>query len=180
MVPPRILFLASALALAAGRLHGGEFQAAAGLFFLVPEGADVTVAYRPDRSPWSFGLRYVQWRDTSHDIFTGRSLSHTRETRTGPLVSYRFRPQAPGGAYLAVSLYRWTKRETSLVGGDSGTAATTSPAFGGGYSHAMGRHGFWNVGMLLSPGTRLDTHTSTGSEQDSGTFDVLALMGVRF
>lgn len=172
--------IALACALAVLPARSGEFRAGAGVFFLARDGVDLLVSYRPDRSAWVFGYRHVQWTDVSRDPFTDRRLSDTRETRTGPLVQWLFRPEQRGSWYLAGSLYRWTKREHSEFGGDTNQAATTAPSLGGGYTHMVGRGLFWNAGMLLSPGARLHTRTSTGSEDDSGAFDILIQMGFRF
>lgn len=158
----------------------GEFRAGAGLFMLAPKGTDLQVGYQVGRSPWVLGFRHAQWTDTFHDPFTGRALSDTTTSLTGPCLSYLFRPDARGSWYLEGTLYRWRKRETSLVFGDSHTDATTAPAFGGGYTHAIGRWFYWNAGLVLSPGTKLNTQTSTGSEEDSGTFDFQIQVGVRF
>jgi hypothetical protein len=177
----RIPRLALACCLTAGALHSAEVRAGFGVFNAAPRGADLLLDWRAEGSPWSFGFRHVQWQDTSRDPFTHRALSDTLETRTGPLVTYRFRPRARGSWYLAAALYRWTKEERSLLGGDAGRAAATAPAVGGGYTRTLGRGGFfWNAGMLLSPGTRLDTRTSTSSEEDRGTFDLLLQAGFRF
>ena len=105
------IVLACTLAVLPAR--SGEFRAGAGLFFLARDGVDLLVTYQPDRSPWVFGYRHVQWTDVFHDPFTDRRLSDTRETRSGPVVLWLFRPGERGSWYLAGSLYRWTKREHS-------------------------------------------------------------------
>jgi hypothetical protein len=168
------------LLLATSPALAGEVRLGLGVFALAPKGADLQLDYRAKAGAWSFGFRHVQWMDTFHDPFTGRALSETTESRTGPLVTYFFQPQGRGSWYLEGAVYRWRKTEKSLVFGDSNTATTTAPAFGGGYTHAIGRWFFWNTGALLSPGTKLKTATSTGSEEDSGTFDIQLQVGVRF
>jgi hypothetical protein len=168
-----------ALVLASFPLPAGDVQVGAGVFLAAREGSDFMVTLRPG-GPWSFGYRYVRWLDVSHDPFTERSLSNTTETRSGPVVTYRFRPEARGSWYLRGALYRYTKEEKSLVYGDTSRSGTTAPAVGGGYTGALGRWFYWDLGMLLSPGGRLNTQTSTGSEQDSGLFDVVAQVGFRF
>lgn len=174
----RILAIAP-LALAVLPLAAGEFRAGVGAFVAAPQGADFTLGYAPGEGRWSFGWRYVQWVDRKNDPFTGRALSDVRESRTGPLVSLSFRPRSRGSFYLAAAIYRYAKRETSRVFGDSGSDSTTAPAAGGGYRHALGAWGFYDVGILLSPGIHLRTQTSTGAEDDSGGFDGMAQIGVR-
>ncbi len=172
--------LAFAFALGVTPALGGEFQVGLGLFALAPHGADVQISYRAAGSPWSFGFRHVQWMDTFHDPFTGHALSETTEARTGPLVTYRFHPQAPGSWYLGGAVYQWSKRERSLVFGDSNRDSTTAPLIGGGYTRSLGTWFYWNAGLFLGPGKTVRTKTSTGSEEDSGVFDIQLQMGVRF
>lgn len=175
----RIPFLA--LLLCAGSLAQAQsFRIAAGVFSLVPKGADVLLAYRPGTGPWMFGIRHVQWEDTFHDWFTGRALSKTLEQRTGPVAFYLFRPQARGSWYLEGAVFRYAKRERSLAIDDTSEATKVAPAFGGGYMRSFSTYGFWHLGMVLSPGVTLETRTSTGSEEDHGLFDIQAQVGLRF
>jgi len=176
----RVQILASALGLGTAVLPAGEVRLGLGVFNAAPHGGDVLITYRPSGLHWAFGIRHVQWMDTFHDPFTGRALSTTQESRSGPVVQYLFTPEWKGSWYLAGAVLRFQKRERSLVFGDESPTSATAPALGGGYTRGMGRHFYWNLGMLLSPGVRLKTQTSTGSEEDSGSFDILAQVGVRF
>ena len=169
-----------ALMLAAPLLHAQEFRAGAGVFFLGDRGVDLQISGRLGGSPWQLGYRHVHWRDHFNDPFTGRRLTETTETRSGPLVEYLFRPQSPGTWYLGLSVLRWTKEEKSLVTGEVSRASTTAPFLGGGYTHTLGRHAYVNLGLYLSPGARLSTRTSVSSEDDSGAFDIQLQLGVRF
>lgn len=168
------------LGLAAMGLGAGELRLGVGVFFFAPEGADVQLTYRFTESRWAVGLRHLQWTDTFHDPFTGRALSDTRSILSGLLVQYHFTPGWKGSWYLAGGVLQLTKEETSLFNGDSSKDQAMAPAFGGGYTRTMGKHFFWNLGMLLAPGVELKTQTSTGSEEDTGGFDIQVQVGVRF
>jgi len=168
------------LPLWAATLWAGEARLGLGVFAFAPRGQDVQVSFRPTGSAWTFGFRQVQWMDTFRDPFTGRALSETTETRTGPVVTYLFRPEARGSWYLGGAVYHWAKAEKSLVYGDTSRVSTTAPLVGGGYTHAIGSHFYWNAGIFLGPGKTLKTQTSTGSEEDSGVFDIQIQAGLRF
>ncbi len=161
-------------------LPAGDVRLGVGVFSFAPRGADVQLSYQLGEGPWTVGFRHVQWMDTFHDPFTGRALSETTETRTGPLVTYLFRPKGPGSWYVGGAVYQWKKAEKSLVYGDISHASTTAPLLGGGYTRTFGTWFYWNTGMYLGPGKRLHTQTSTGSEDDSGVFDIQVQVGVRF
>jgi hypothetical protein len=171
---PVILLLGSAL------LQAQDFRVGAGVFLLADQGQDFQISFRPASSHWQFSYRHVQWRDHFNDPFTGRRLTETTETRTGPLVDYLFSPQSPGSWYLGGAVLRWSKREESLLTGEVDRVATTAPFIGGGYARTLGRHVYFNLGLYLSPGTRLSTRTSVSSEDDSGAFDIQIQLGARF
>jgi len=168
------------LSLGAPPIQAQEFRAGIGLFLLADQGRDVQIGFRPASSHWRFGYRHVQWQDHFNDPFTGRRLTETRETRTGPLVDYLFRPESPGSWYLGGAVFRWSKREESLITGEVSRATTSAPFIGGGYTRTLGRHAYFNLGLYLSPGTRLSTRTSVSSEDDSGAFDIQIQLGARF
>ncbi len=168
------------LPLGAVTLWSGDTRLGVGVFTFANQGLDLQASFRPTGSPWTFGVRHVQWMDTFRDPFTGRSLSETTETRSGPVVTYLFRPEARGSWYLGGAVYRWAKAEKSLVFGDTSRVSTTAPLVGGGYTGALGSHFYWNAGIFLGPGRTLKTQTSTGTEEDSGFFDLQAQAGLRF
>ena len=161
-------------------LFAGDVRIGVGVFSLAPEGTDLQLSYQLDQGPWTVGFRHVQWLDTSHDPFTGRALSETTETRTGALVTYLFRPRGPGSWYVGGAVFQWRKAEKSLVYGDVSHASTTAPLLGGGYTRTFGAWFYWNTGLFLGPGKSLHTKTRTGSEDDSGVFDIQVQVGVRF
>ena len=169
-----------ALLLGLPPLHAQTFRVGLGVFLLADRGQDIQISFRPASSPWQFGYRHVQWRDHFNDPFTGHRLTETTEARTGPLVEYLFRPQSPGSWYLGGAVFRWSKREESLITGEISRAATTAPFIGGGYARTLGRHAYFNLGLYLSPGTKLSTRTSVSSEDDGGAFDIQIQFGVRF
>jgi hypothetical protein len=158
----------------------GETRLGLGVFFFAPSGVDLQAGYQFGESPWAVELRYVRWTDTFHDPFTGHALSETTESHTGLLGMYLFQPRSRGSWYVQGGLVRWEKEEKSLINGDTSPTATTSPAIGGGYTHAIGTSFYWNAGLFLSPGVTMNTKTSTGSESDSGAFDIQLQVGVRF
>ncbi|HEX4845918.1 MAG TPA: hypothetical protein VFV26_06825 [Geothrix sp.] len=176
------LFLAglAALSFAPTPLRAQDLRAGVGVFLFADRGLDFQLAYRPAHSHWQFGYRHVQWMDTFNDPFTGRALTETTESKSGPLVTYLFRPESPGSWYLGGAVYRWSKREKSLITGEVGRDATTAPFIGGGYTRTLGRHAYFNLGLYLSPGAQVSTRTSVSSEDDSGGFDIQIQMGVRF
>jgi hypothetical protein len=169
-----------ALTMGTSLLQAQDFRAGVGVFLVADQGQDFQISFRPASSHWQFGYRYVQWRDHFNDPFTGRRLTETTEARTGPLVDYLFRPESPGTWYLGGAVYRWSKREESLMTGEVSRAATTAPFIGGGYTRTLGRHAYFNLGLYLSPGAKLSTRTSVSSEDDSGAFDIQLQIGVRF
>ncbi|WP_243324141.1 hypothetical protein [Geothrix sp. SG200] len=179
-MPRRVLIWLVILLLGPPFLRAQEFRVGAGVFLLAERGQDFQISLRPAASPWQVGFRHVQWRDHFNDPFTGRRLTETTETRSGPLVNYLFSPQSPGSWYLGGAVFRWSKREESLMTGEVSRAATTAPFIGGGYTRVLGRHGYFNLGLYLSPGAELSTKTSVSSEDDSGAFDIQIQLGARF
>lgn len=175
---PRVPLAVLVLGLAS--LQAQELRLGLGVFNLAKDGKDVQVDFRPKQSHWQVGFTFAQWTDIAKDPFTGRRLTETTETRIGPFLNYLFRPEAWGTWYLGGSVLRCTKRELSLITGEVGRDSATGPFVGGGFTGGMGRHFYYNLGFFLGPGTRLNTKTSVSSEQDSGSFDIQAQMGVRF
>lgn len=175
----RIVLLLFAL-LSALPAQAADFRIGIGPFVLVEDGADFQVSIRPDQSHWLYGYRYVRWTDTFEDPFTGRDLTKSTETKTGPLVCYLFNIESGGSPYLGVSLLQWSRTERSLMTGESDTASTTALFWGGGYTGRLGSLGYYSVGIFLSPGTELNTKTSVSSEEDSGGFDIQLHLGIAF
>jgi hypothetical protein len=172
--------LLALLALGLPNLRAQEIRVGLGVFALAPNGLDLQADFRPKQSRWQAGIKYVRWTDTFKDPFTGHALTETTETKVGPLVNYLFRPEGSGSWYVGGSVLRWSKEERSNYTGEVGKASTTSPYLGGGFTGTMGRHFFYNFGMTISPGAKLNTKTSVSSEQDSGGFDFQILVGARF
>ena len=170
----------AALVLGPPSLRAQEFRLGLGVFTVAKNGLDLQADIRPKASHWQAGFKYVHWKDTSKDPFTGRVLTETTQTRVGPFVNYLFHPEASGTWYLGGSVLRWSKEELALLTNEVGRASTTSPYVGGGYTGTLGRHFYYNLGLTLSPGARLNTQTSVSSEQDSGAFDIQAQVGLRF
>lgn len=151
-----------------------------GVFVFAENGLDFQIGIRPDQSHWLYGWRFVRWTDTSKDPFTGRELTKSTETKTGPLLWYLFDIEGGGSFYLGASLLRWSRTEKSLVTGESDTASTTGLFWGGGYLSRLSSAVYFNIGIFLSPGTRLSTKTSVSSEDTSGAFDVQLQLGMAF
>jgi hypothetical protein len=166
--------------LLASPAQAAEFRIGIGAFLLAPNGADFQISIRPDQSHWMYGYRFVRWTDTFEDPFTGRGLTESTETKTGPLVSYLFNIEKDSTFYLGASLLQWSRTEKSLMTGESDTASTTALFWGGGFTGRLGSLVYYNVGIFLSPGTSLSTRTSVSSEDDSGAFDVQAQLGISF
>jgi hypothetical protein len=170
--------VALALTLASTPLQGGELRAGAGLFFLAEDGVDLLVSYRPEHSRFEWGYRYVRWTDQFNDPFTGRKLTTTTSTLTGPVATFFFSPESRHHAYLGLSVLRWSKSEHSLVTDEVGTGSTTALFFGGGYTGAIGKSLFYNAGFFIAPGAKVTTSTSVSSEEDSGGFDIRLQIGL--
>lgn len=158
--------------------RGAEYVLGAGA---VGRGIGARFYVHLDESPWRFGWEYGRApAHTSDDPFTGRPLTREVESSTGPFFQYQLKPSARRGWYLGASLLRWSRKETSLTQGDSSTASTTDLYFGGGYLVRLGGHVLFNAGMLIAPGARLTTKTSTSSTEDSGAFDLQFTVDVAF
>ena len=168
------------LMMASSPLHAAQFKVGIGIFTLAENGADIQIDYRPEQSQWQYGYKYTRWTDTFHDPFTGRALTKTTETMTGPNASYLFSPESPGTWYLGVELLRWSSTEVSLITGEAGSDSTTAPFFGGGYMASLGKPFYYNLGFFLSPGAKLTTRTSVSSEESSGGFDIRIQLGIAF
>ena len=175
-----LLAVALVLALAGSPLRAGELRAGAGLFFLAEDGVDLFLSYRPEHSRFTWGYRYVRWTDRFNDPFTGRKLTTTTSTLSGPVATFLFSPESRHHAYLGLSVLRWSKAERSVVTGEVGTGSTTALFFGGGYTGAIGRSFFYNGGFFVSSGAKVSTSTSVSSEEDSGGFDIQLQLGFAF
>jgi hypothetical protein len=160
--------------------HPAEVRLGLGIFFVAPDGVDLTVSFIPRDSHWQFGYRYVRWTDTFDDPYTGRGLTRTTDDMQGPFVNYLFHPEENGTWYLGMSLLRWSRTEASLVTGASSSDSVVAPFFGGGYTGHLGKHAYYNAGIFLSPGTELKTNTGVSSEESSGGFDIQLQMGIVF
>ncbi|HJV23659.1 MAG TPA: hypothetical protein VJ570_13235 [Holophagaceae bacterium] len=159
---------------------GPEFAVGVGPLFFAMGGADVEVTLQPAGSRWLYGFKHVQFTDKARDPFTGRELTETRQTLTGPTVTFVFRPGRGFSGMLGGSVLRWTKREESLMTGEVGRDSTTALFVGGGFTGTMGSHFYYRVGIYLAPGAQLKTHTSVSSEEDSGGIDAQLHLGFRF
>lgn len=116
-----------------------------------------------------------------HDPFTGRELTETTESLSGPIINYLFHPESDGSYYLGFSLLTWSRTEKALVITSApGSASTTDPYFGGGYSGSMGKFGFYKWGFYLGPTAELNTQTAVSSEQSHGNFDTQIQIGISF
>jgi hypothetical protein len=168
--------VAASLALAASTAQAGEARLAAGFFLLADDGIDFHASYRAEQSHWQWGLRFVRY--TEEYGFDGTAVSRTTTTKVGPTVSYLFRPDERGSWYLGASLLDWRQKEksqrTGTVDEDSGVA----PFFGGGYTGRLGAHGFYNLGLFLSPAKR-STQTADSAEEGTGA-DVQLQIGLAF
>jgi len=168
------------LALAASPLQAGQFLMAMGALTLAEDGVDLQLGYRPDQSHWVYGYRYVRWTDTSRDPFFGRALTKSTTTMSGPSASYLFRPESRGSWYVGASILKVSRTERALLTGEEGRDSTTALFFGGGFMGSFGKSGFYNLGLLLSPGTKLVTRTSVSSEEETGLLDAQAQIGLSF
>ena len=166
--------------LLASPAQAAEFRIGIGAFILAQNGADFQFSIRPDQSHWMYGYRFIRWTDTFEDPYTGRGLTESTETKTGPLVCYLFNIENDGTFYLGASLLQWSRTEKSTVTGESDSASTTALFWGGGYTARLGSLVYYNIGIFISPGTSLSTHTSVSSEDDSGAFDIQAQLGIFF
>ncbi len=179
MVSRMLLAAALALFAATPASAGDAFRAGVGAFVL-GGGADLHLSYRPTGQHWAYGLRYLRWVDTFVDPFTGNDLTETTNEYVGPTVDYRFAPEARHGWYLSVAALRASKSEHAFLTDEVGTDEEVSLYVGGGWSGVLGDRGYYDLGMMISPGAELATATSVSSEEESGLFDIRLIIGVRF
>jgi hypothetical protein len=166
-------------ALAPLPVEAGEISLGLGPLLLSDNGADFHMSYRADHSPWEFGYRYVRYSESSDDPFGG-TLSESTTTMRGPTLFYLFRPDAPGSWFAGVAVLKAERVERSLLVNEEARDSKNALFFGGGYRGQWGSHGFFRLGMLVSPGTELNTKTSVTSTEESGLGDVYAQIGLRF
>lgn len=157
--------------------HAGDFNVALGIASLLG-GQDFQVNYRPEQSHWQFGYRYISWTDTFEDPFTGRELTETSMTYTGPIVSYLLDIDSSETYYLGASLFQWSSTEKSLITSETDSESVIAPFFGGGYTSRMGESAYYNLGAFIS-GTRLKTETSVSSSETLG-LDLQLQVGIVF
>ncbi len=161
--------------------NAAGIQIGVGVFALAKNGADIQVTYRQPQSHFQVGYKYARWTDVFHDPFTGRALTETTQSLSGPLVNYLLHPEADGSYYFGVSLLNWSRTEKALlITTPPGSASTTDLYFGGGYTKYLGQFGYYNLGMYLSPTAKLYTQTAVSSEESSGGFDIQIQVGFAF
>lgn len=169
------------LLIPAFQANAQELQVGVGVFALAKNGVDIQVAYRQPHSHYQFGYKHVQWTDVFHDPFTGRALTETTQSLSGPLVNYLLHPESDGTYYFGISLLKWSRTEKALlITTPPGSGATTDFYFGGGYTKHLGQFGYYNLGMYLSPTAKLYTQTAVSSEDSSGGFDIQIQVGLAF
>ena len=168
------------LVLPVAPLHAAQFGAGVGIFTLAENGADIQINYHPEQGSWLFGYKFTRWTDTFHDPFTGRELTKTTNTMTGPIANYLFSPESPGTWYLGIEVLRWTRKEKWLFTGATSSDSTFAPFFGGGYMASPGESFYYNLGFFLSPFPKLSTNTGYSSEESSGGFDIQLQLGIAF
>jgi hypothetical protein len=176
MVMLRSLVIALLLTLAAPPLWAGEFRVGIGAMMFFEDGLDLHISYRPERSAWQYGLRYLRY--TEEFDYGGVTLSETTYTLYGPTLSYLFSPESRHSWYLGASVYYWEQLEKSTRTGTRGKDSTTTVFFGGGRTGKIGEKGFYDLGILLTPKT-LSTQTADGSEESSGV-DIRLQLGFAF
>lgn len=172
--------LVFALVLSAAPARAADYLIGLGVFNFVPDGVDVQLSIHPGQSHWMYAVKYTRWSEEFDDPFTGHQLTRSTTTMSGPVMYYLFTAEMNGTYYLGLSLLRWSRTETSLVTGESGSDSVIAPFFGGGYMVKMGKTFFFNAGLFLSPGTKLNTSTSVSSEESSGGFDIQLQLGFIF
>lgn len=159
----------------------GSLRIGIGIFTLAKDGADVLLNYQPDGSHYRIGATYKRWSDIFQDPFSGQQHSKTTETKAGLVVDYLFHPETDRSFFVGGGLLNWSRTETPLlVNAPSGTNSTLDPYIGGGYTGNLGEHGFYNLGMYLSPTAQLSTQTTISSEESSGGFDIQLQIGLKF
>ncbi len=171
----RIVIWLFILLLSATPARADEFRFGLGIFNLAG-GPDFQLNFRQENSHWQIGYRHNHWVETFEDPFTGRELTETTVTMTGPIVCYLFDIESKNTYYLGASLLQWTSTEKSLMTGESDTASVTAPFFGGGYMGQNGKSTYYNIGFFFS-GAELKTETSVSSEETTG-LDVQMQIGI--
>ena len=175
-----ISLVAFAAALQAAPAQAGEFSVGLGPFFLSDSGADFHLAYRATQSHWRFGYRYLQYTETDEDPFFGTDLTESKTTMHGPTLAYLFTPESRGSWYVSGAVMKAKRVERALLVNEEARDSATGAFFGGGYLGFIGQSGYWQVGLTLSPGTKLETRTSASSTEESGLADFTAHIGIRF
>ena len=173
----RTVMLAVALAIAAPAVHAAEWRFGAGIFMLSAESVDLHLSVRPENSRWQFGVRALRYTD-EWETGTGMSIGKTTTSKVGPQVNYLFSPESHASWYLGVSVMKWLQEEGSSRTGTKGRDETVAPFFGGGYSGRLGKAGYYNLGMFLSP-AKLSTQTADTAEESTGA-DVQVQLGLAF
>lgn len=176
MVMLRSLVIALLLTLAASPSRAGEFRVGIGAMMFAEDGVDLQVSYRPERSKWQYGLRYLRY--TEEWDFGGAILSETTTTLYGPTLNYLFNPESRHSWYLGASVYYWEQLEWSTRTGTRGKDSTTTVFFGGGRTGKIGENGFYDLGIFLTPVT-LSTETADSTEERSGV-DIRLQIGFAF
>lgn len=138
-------------------------------------GLDFRVFYRQIDSPWVFGLRYLDIEDdfvNESVVGAPEDSSDKLHTQTyGIYFDYLFNTQANTGSfYLTGALFKTTQTLKCYSESDSDSAF--APYFGGGWRGSLGDHFGYDIGLLLSPFVKLETATSTCSNESSGAFDI--------
>jgi hypothetical protein len=171
----RAAYFALALTLASAPVQADDVRLAVGALTFVP-GLDLHLTYRAEESHWQFGLRAVRFSDEFQ--FYGESLTETTTTMVGPTLNYLFTPHAQGSWYLGTSLLYWGQREKSLRTGTIAEDSALAPFFGAGYTGRLGKTGFYNMGLFISP-VELTTQTADSMTTGNGA-DVQLQLGAAF
>jgi hypothetical protein len=169
----RAVLAALVLTLASASVHAGETRLAVGALTFAP-GLDLHLTWRAEESRWQLGLRAVRYSDEFQ--FYGESLTTT--TMAGPTLNFLFTPHSHASRYLGASLLYWEQREKSLRTGTSGEDSAVAPFFGAGYTGRLGRTGFYNMGLFVSP-VELTTQTADSLTTGNGA-DVQLQLGIAF
>jgi hypothetical protein len=175
IVRRRAALAAFALALASASVQAGETRLAVGALTFAP-GLDLHLTWRAEESHWQLGLRAVRFSDEFQ--FYGESLTETTTTMAGPTLNYLFTPHSRGSWYLGTSLLYWGQREKSLRTGTIAEDSALAPFFGAGYTGRLGKTGFYNMGLFVSP-VELTTETADSMTTGNGA-DVQLQLGIAF
>ncbi|MDH4093334.1 MAG: hypothetical protein OEV81_00940 [Betaproteobacteria bacterium] len=167
-------------ALAAMPAQAGEISLGIGPLVLSEDGADFHISYRADASHWEFGYRYSRYSESTDDPYFGGTLTESTTTMQGPTLFYQFKPEANGTWFVGAAVLKAERVERALLVNEEAHASKNAFFFGGGYLGRWGRYGFYRLGMLVSPGAKLNTKTSASSTEESGLADIYAQIGLRF